>query len=354
MFYIMSEPFFVISPWYNMIYDSLIEEIRKKKLPFRQIDSLYELSYDYIKNAEFAFLIGSNCNWIDEKIKECSQSGIHPIVLSTQQDFFLKGKFSTVTSNLALSVENIITYLEQNGRKSTALYGVNKLSLTNMSLLRQFKKMKSIPERCVYYNDGSVNTCADMILNEIENYDSIVSVNDFATVLLLKKLSSVDMDIAIISYGGTKLAKKYYPQLMTVSMGYENFGKAAIDVCDILKNNSSVDSVVLNVKCSLDNIYFESKQSDSETVKNSNSCDKKFYSDSEINDMIRIENMLLQCDETDSEILNLLLAGYSYEEISDKVFCALNTVKYRVKKIKDLCNCERKKDIVELIGKYSL
>lgn len=82
------------------------------------------------------------------------------------------------------------------------------------------------------------------------------------------------------------------------------------------------------------------------------STSRLFYGDNEMSELIRIENMLLSCDEIDSEIINLLMSGYSYEEIAEKLYCALNTVKYRVRKMKDTCKCDSKRALVDMIKGY--
>lgn len=352
MLYILSEPLFVVSTWYKTILKSLTDELNKKKYIYKIINT--DEFYDD-NESDYAFLIGTNKSWLDDRIALCMKRSIYPIVMSTQQEFSLNGTYSIVTSNLSVTMKRLISFLNYNGKCRTALFGVNSLSLTNMSILKQFADQKEI-EGCVYFNTGSVNVCAEQMVKDIDKYDSVISVNDFATILLIKKLNEAGKNTFLISYGGTRLAKKYYPELMSVSMGYENFGKAAICIMEALRTNPTFDSLTINVQSQFENIDFYNYDNTliSESSDSFRLCDEKFYSDSEINDMIRIENMLLQCDDTDSEILNLLLSGNSYEEISEIVFCALNTVKYRVKKMKENCNCERKNEMIDLIKRYSI
>ena len=352
MYYILSEPFFTASPWYRIIYNSLTDELSRKKLQFIHSGSIIQPTFQQEKS--YAFLIGTNAEWLNKNIEDCLNSDIHPIILSTQQNSQLNGIYSSVTSNLESSFEIVMKYLQSISKSRTALFGVNKLSLTNMTLFEKFKCYNCYTSDSIYYNDGSVSNCADMFINDIDKYDSVISVNDFSSVFLLKKLSETKKDIFVISFGGTNLARKYYPWLATVSMGYENFGKAAVSLSEALKNNSAVDYMTYTVKCNFENINpsanFNVLSEDSRI--SGNAYDKKFYADSEMNDMIRLENMLLNCDETDYKILNLLIRNYSYEYIAEKLFCALNTVKYRVKKMKENCNCSSKNEMLAIFGNY--
>ncbi len=354
--YILSEPLFMQSPWYRSIYGGLVGELSKRKLTYCNVDSDKPLCNR--GGDAFVFVLGTNINWLSECISRCECHNIHPIVLSTQKNDKLCGNYSIVTSNISHSINYLLSYLCSLGKKRTALFGVNKLSLTNLAQMEQFKSNTylSVSDSDIYFNNGSISDCSDMFMNNISKYDSVISVNDFATISLMRKLSETDKSLTIVSYGGTKLAEKYFPNLLTVSMGYEDFGKAALSVCDILKNNSDIDSVVISVKCKIankqgDDYEMQSKQKVySGTEKDM--FDKQFYNDTEMNDMLRIENMLLLCDETDSKIINLLMLGFSYEEIAEKLFCALNTVKYRVKKMKENCNCVSKKEMINIIRNY--
>lgn len=351
--YVLSESLFVDSPWYKVIYSGLINEISKRKMTF---ESSISPEYMNDNDFDFAFLIGTNINWLDETVMLCEKYSIHPIILSTLENSRFYGKCSCVTPNIAHSMDYLISYLNNCGKSKTALYGVNRLSLTNITQMNQFLSNQSCNASVddVYFNDGSITDCGNLLLENIYKYDSIISVNDFATISLMRKLANLNQDVTIVSFGGTKLAKKYFPKLLTVSMGYEDFGKAAFLICDAVKSDSSMDCMTISVKCRIDDkiisdsdygIYCEKKVfTDVE--------DKKFYSDIEMNELLRIENMLRLCDDMDSEIINSLMCSLSYEEIAEKLFCALNTVKYRVKKLKEGCGCSSKKEMIDLICKY--
>ena len=354
--YILSEPLFVQSPWYKTISMGLVSELARKKLSYTDcsIETLMQGSF----GEAFAFLLGTNVNWLNDCISECERLSIHPIVLSTRIDSDICGTCSSVSSNLAHSMNYLLSHLCASGKTRTALYGVNKLSLTNLAQMERFVSNGIISVTCddIYFNEGSIGDCSDMFIDNINKYDSVISVNDFATVSLMRKLKEIGRDITIVSYGGTKLAKKYFPELLTVSMGYESFGKAAVSICEAMNQNKTIDSLAVQVKCSIENESPSEKTGISTSHEEKRTelynADSRFYGDSEMNDLIRIENMLLLCDEIDSEIINLLMVGYSYEEISEKLYCALNTVKYRVRKMKEACGCESKRELIGMIKSY--
>ena len=80
--------------------------------------------------------------------------------------------------------------------------------------------------------------------------------------------------------------------------------------------------------------------------------DVSFYSDKEMSEMILVENMLSVCDSLDLKLLDIILKGGSYEIAAEQCFTSHNTVKYRIKKLMNLCKTESKKEFLNLIKKY--
>lgn len=58
-----------------------------------------------------------------------------------------------------------------------------------------------------------------------------------------------------------------------------------------------------------------------------------FYHQPAISRLVRLEKCISQRDETDMQILRLLMAKKSYEEISDALFISNSTLRYRLNKI---------------------
>lgn len=354
MLYVLIEPLFSDSPWGRIIFDGLKNELVRRKQKY-----LTDIGTDgNISERGFAFLIGNNGNWLEENIIKCEKNSIHPIILSSLSEAKFYGRCSTVSSNIRQSMIKVLDYLKMHGKESTALFGVNVFSLTNMMQLENYRCYtgKDFSDDSVYYNNGSVDECSNRLISDIAKFDSVIGVNDFATIHLLKKLADAGKNLTVVSYGNSELAKKYYPDLFSVSMGYENYGKAAFDIYETLKNNAETDYIMTTVKCRLDDKFLSESDNGCSQVKryvpSAETKDLCFYSDDEIMDMLNIENMLHYCDNIDYEIINLLLNGLSYEEIAEKLFCAVNTVKYRVKKMKSNCLCESKSKMMRILKNY--
>ena len=77
-----------------------------------------------------------------------------------------------------------------------------------------------------------------------------------------------------------------------------------------------------------------------------------FYSDLEIDEMLRIELLLNSCDRVDLIIIERLLNGATYPLIAEELFMSTNGVKYKLKNMFRICRVSSKTDLVALLSKY--
>ena len=77
-----------------------------------------------------------------------------------------------------------------------------------------------------------------------------------------------------------------------------------------------------------------------------------FWEDREMNEWMRIEQLLAACDETDLTILRLLRE--ERRDIAEEAYLSDNGVKYRIKKMKRICAVESKRDVIALLEKYGI
>ena len=351
--YIISETYFQTSVWYRNIYDGLVSELKRKKITYRCIDDVVQAGKG---ENNIVFLLGTNIAWITETVLKCNEAGARPILLcGTQKSGIIPGVYSSVCADIEGSMKYILNNFKKIGAKKCALYGVNRLSVFNLSQREVFlnNTVTDTFEDDIFYNEGSLANCYNMFLEKADTYDAIISVNDFATVNLIKNLEEKSTNFLIAGYGGGLLVKDKYPKLFSISPGYNKFSKAAISIYEILKSNKDINSVSITIKydCypdSEDTEGFENKVSHTSAEKS----DKDFYTDNETQNMVQIENMLNKCDEMDFTILKMLTKDTSYEKISESLFCSVNTIKYRIKKMKEYCMCDSKKELISIMKNY--
>ena len=211
----------------------------------------------------------------------------------------------------------------------------------------------------IYYNNGSLKDCFMDFYKNHTNYDCVICANDYAAISLIKNFKALGItpeNLLTASYGNTLLSRRF-SEILTISMCYEEYGKAAVSICETLGKNPALLYINIAVKWKIgcrddftkndmpDNIQIPLKGDEQHS-------DKLFYSDTELCEMILIENMLSLCDATDLKLLDLVSSGISYELAAEKCFISLNTVKYRIKKLMDICDISSKKTFLELLKKY--
>jgi DNA-binding NarL/FixJ family response regulator len=79
-----------------------------------------------------------------------------------------------------------------------------------------------------------------------------------------------------------------------------------------------------------------------------------FYNNETVHQMDILERMLVNCDETDMNILRGLMAEATYEQIAESSCISVNTVKYRLKKMGSNLKVKSRKEIVDRIRAYDL
>lgn len=356
---ILTEPVFDKSSWGKVIFDSVCSALSKKKIKF-EIISRCE-NFKKADDTHFLILIGSNEGWIKYAVSSANNSGIHPVILSPTKSDSIKGIYSSVTSDIGRSMYYLINHLKKRSKTKPALYGINPASLSDSARKENFLSYANemADESDIYYNNGSLNNCFLAFNKNHTKYDCVICANDYAAISLIKNLEKRGIslnNLLMISYGNTLLSRGFN-NLMTISMCYEEYGKAAISVCDTLAKNSALLYLNIAVKWKIgfrdDFIKNEFPDDTHILVDNEHQhADELFYSDNELCEMIMVENMLSSCDATDLKLLELILKGCSYEQAGEICFISLNTVKYRIKKLMDICNTSNKKAFLELAERY--
>ena len=357
--FVMTEPLFQTSSWCHGIEKGLKETRTRKKINDQFLKDVHELPSH--ETDAYLLLIGSNLPWLTEMVNVCLIRGIHPVVLSCQSPHRLPGTYSSVTSDIGQSMRCLMAWFQKQGKHAPALYGWNPASLSDLPKKEAFlaNAYFSVTKADVYENNGSLEQCFQNFLPHLTQYDCVICVNSFAAIHLNKQLKGQKSTNALllVSYGTTLFSDMFVPEVHSISLCYEEFGRAAVTICEMLSKNAALDSVNDSIKWRMDSSELSSPEvfamPQAETQPKA-VADQLFYSDVVMQSMLAIENMLYASDSYDRVILQLLLKGSSYEQIAEQCFLASNTVKYRVQKMKKICGCASKSELMRLIRQYSV
>ena len=174
----------------------------------------------------------------------------------------------------------------------------------------------------------------------IDEYDSVICTNDFAAISLINNLKARGKEylsqLFVVSNSNTRISESFKPKITSVAFNYEEYGRAAIDVCRMMNKNKNISSATVYIKSSI--VVRETTNNipcKNEKTQNVLPCCTRtdFYDDEEIKPYVVTEKLLCENDETDVHIVKRILEGNSYESIADECYLTVNGLKYRIKKI---------------------
>ena len=354
MFFILGEPAYTASSWYNNILDGILTEKRSKRFNLAIIDSIAETDNFRICDDDALFLVGSDPKWLEYVIDASWQKFSKNIIVLGNFERRLAGRnYSLVSSDISADVRNIYAYLYSCGKTKIAMYGINPKSASDIYRKNSFLECGGNIED-IYENNANLLQCYKNFETYISKYDGIICANDYSAISLFRHSQSNTVTPPfIVSCGETKLARLFNPSITNLKTNYKDFGKAAINIYKTLQKDFSVSSVKVNLASdifpgeSTEKLPVLCQPSTLGTV--STEEDDSFYTDNEISEMLCVENILNHCDKTELNMLFSLIDGMTYADIAEKYHMSINGAKYRLHKLFELCHANSKADFVELV-----
>ena len=347
---ILTEPAYSESMWCRVLYGSLTERLRQKRISFCEM-------YDTVpENSEAVFIIAADYNWIKATLTELNMSGIKPILICNQAETIPGCNYSCVCSDITGSMKFLLDNLKADGKTRVALYGVNTSSISDIGRVDGLFAQKDgvIDSMRVFVNDGSLQNCYNEFAAEEDNFDAVICFNDFAAVSLIRHLEkdgkrNIAERLRILSCSQTKISSCYRDRITSINMNLEQYGKAAVFILEKLKTHPYISQMTLNVSWSAD----PNKSPNPSPVKLENvENTDRIYSDKELNEMIIAERILEIDSATDKTVIAYLCGGKSVSEIAAACFLTDSGVKYRIKRILEKCRVSDKAELVSIVERY--
>ena len=338
------------SLWCKSLFDSLTNELRKKRIPFCEIRKTFDRKTDAV------FIIASDRQWTVDAITEFNKTGVKPIVICNQAETLPSCMYSCVCSDISASMKNLLDTLKAKGKSRIALYGINTDSLPDIGRVdslflwreEHFKKMQ------VFNNSGSLANCFDSFFPHAKEFDAVICANDFAAVSLVRKLKEKSPDalqnLCIVSCAQTQLSNFYRHDILSLNMNFEQYGKAAVSIYQAHKKYHYISEMTVKVLWTLES-------GDPLTLPNKidlnlQSSEDSFYEDAELIEMLTVDKLLDTTDEIEKTIMRCLLEERKIEQIAEQCFLSTNAVKYRIRKIVSQSGAKDKEHAVSLLKKY--
>ena len=353
---VVIEENYKISVWCREIVDGLRAEARKKRVSLTLSTSTDDIGCNTEDPA--VIIVGAETEWLNLAARQAKSAKKHPIILSNQSGSDLEGGISRVTEDIYGSMNEIMGLLASKGHETVALYAHNPDSASDCFKKEAFLKSGGLSEN-IFENLGSLEACFEEFYqkHEEKGYGGIVCSNDFAAISLIRHLKDKGEDIGdidIISYSNTLMARCTSPSVSTVKANFNRFGQLAFMIVDCIGKGDGISGI--SILCDWEILHRETSSPASTdtnaTSQTSPTRSGSFYGDGELMEMMRIETLLSECDETDIEIANAILEGKKSAEIINSCFLTETAVKYRIRKMKDICHAESRAQLQEFLSKY--
>lgn len=340
MYRLILEPLYAESVWCRQIVQGLTAELKKRREEFTIGQNA--------RVGDTAFIIGTQPDWLSGALCACNGLGIVPILLCNSQRKLPGGRYHCVCSDISGSMRQLTAGLKQRHGSALALYGINPDSVGDRSRQAAFSLECPDPD-CLFVNEGSLSDCYRQFMARQNAFDAVICTNGFAAISLYRRLRKDGLPIPpIISCAQTLLSQYYEGPITSVDMNYGSFGKTALAISDVARKQPQLSELTATVQWSLP----EPLQVPLPPVSTAPATAGHFYQDGELQEMLTVENLLGACDETDFLILSMLLSDSNYAQIAQACYLTEGAVKYRVRKMRQLCGREEKESLVQLLKHY--
>ena len=315
--------------------------------------AIYKSMGDLPVSCRLVIVVCQSLKWSMDRVAELNENGIHPLVfgfsyLDTMYDY------SSIAPNYTKAAYRLTRYMLSECRGKTAFLGYNEDSLPD--------RLKYAGARCAaneagqsvepFENRGDIAACLEYFSQNCSDIQNIVCCNDNVAVLLYCKYKHLLEGRRMGSCSGIKLSEFFSDPYPVCRVDYFMAGTRLASLYILLSKEEQICSTVMtfDMRFSHDEnvpTFFPKKQAD-----NRESVD--FYGDKNFERMELLDRMLTECDETDLSILADVMKGDTYADIAEKRYLAINTVKYRIKKMLESASVESRKDLQTLLDEYRI
>jgi DNA-binding LacI/PurR family transcriptional regulator len=330
----------------KLIIRGIHDSAYQKKLPLR----LFYQPEDLIKTLQkescrLAIVLSESLLYSETLLRSLNENTIHPIFVNAQISSPLYSS-SYIAPNLYSAIYKLTKTIINEYPVPSVFVGLNEDSPADRHQADGFTAAiteNGVPGKIIK-NSGNADECINHAVNEITKYKNYICANDELALLLmaaLKKKGLSPDNFNISGSSNTKAGALSKPSLTTI-MQYRDFygeGILAVDLYVFRHKCRIRQNIFSNLDCKIvlrESTHLKAKTPDvSPSLPHSAVEFVDFYGSPSVSRIEKLEYMLVNCDEIDMTILHGLTIGKTYEDLAESNNIAINTVKYRIKKIEN-------------------
>jgi DNA-binding LacI/PurR family transcriptional regulator len=335
-----------VTPRLRFILLGIRENAGQKKLPLRLFQQPEDLARTLRKESCHLVLVLSESKAHSEALlRFLNGHTIHPIFVHAKFPETIYS-FSCISSNLYSALYKLTKIIINEYPDPSVFVGFNEDSFSDKCQLDGFTTAmveSGIPYKIVA-NTGNIEGCINSVIDKITKYKNYICANDELALLLIKALKKNGLPLDNFNISGSsnmKIGALSKPSLTTV-MGdrdHYNEGILAVDVYVFQYKHKAEQNIFNNLNCEIvlrESTHLKAKTPDVPLSLPHNAIKfVDFYGSPAISRIDRVEYMLANCDGIDRGILHGLIIDKTYEQIAELNNIAINTVKYRIKKMEN-------------------
>ena len=322
----------------------------------RHIDVAIHTDIAELKNdCRLVILICQSLKWSTDHIEKLNERNIHPLVFGFQY-LDTTYKYSSIAPNYTKSAYRLTKYVISQNKGKTAVLGYNEDSLPDR--LKYIGIRYAVTEEGqpyeVFKNHGDILECLDRFALHCADVKNIVCCNDNVAVMLYTKYAYLLQDKTMCSCSGLKISEYFETPYPVCRIDYCEAGVQLALLYLFLLKEESIYSTVMTFDM---DFSFQEEAGAISLPSNGEIYSQEevnFFGDKNLETMERLDKMLGQCDETDLLILKDVVDNVTYETIADEYYLAVNTVKYRMKKLLDAAGVTSRKELLRLLEEYKI
>lgn len=316
---------------------------------------IYKNPCELPEECRVAILICQSLKWSTDRIEELNIKGIHPLVFGFQY-LDTMYKYSSIAPNYTKSAYRLTKYILAENPGKCAIVGYNEDSLPDRLKyigIRYAANEANCPYE-VFKNRGDVMSCLDAFEKSCEGISNIVCCNDNIAVMIYTKYQSLIENRRICSCSGIKISEYFEKPYPVCRIDYFEAGVQLAMLYRFLIKEEVIYSTVMTFDMDFIDDGEDIPMASPDGSEFYSHSEVDFYGDKSLRAMESLDRMLADADETDICILSDISDGLTYENIADKHYIAINTVKYRVKKMMDNAKVISRKELVAMLDEYRL
>lgn len=368
---IITEPYYSKSSWFIAILKAIEKTAAAQKIKVQvYVDGLSPADIESLPRT--VVVATGVSTYMKQIISILEKNGRH-VLLAGLSEGELNEEVSYVASTSQYETRLVIEYLASCLRKNIAMVAFREHGMNDaarcfevLSIAKDYNL--PITQRDFYYRGNSLESCMRKFHDNIHKYNAAICPNGASAICLInfckQNMVEIPEDLFVISFSDMNVANYSSPSLTSVKTDYAMIGSKIVYVWNYLEAHADENTIMnirvrsqLSIRESTANMPFIA-QSPGGNVDHIPPYVDRYYEYRVTNSLFKLEKEMQGFDELDFQIVQMIMDGYSYEEITDRTYMSISGIRYRVKRIFERLNVKNKKMFVkklqESLGKNKM